>query len=152
MEASQQFKPRTDLCAVALVGRIGNTRYSDNGKTPVIRLSVAVAEAVGKSENIREETTWVSVVVFGASATNFNNMDLKGTRVAVNGRLRAGQGRQVKTIGNGDKEFELKELEVVANMRGGVQLLGGPRGPNGNGGGSQADPEPAGAPDEEQPF
>lgn len=151
MEASTpQFKPRTDLCSVSLVGRVGNTRYSDNGKTPVIRLSVAVAEAVGKSENIREETTWVSVVVFGASATNFNNMELKGTRVAVNGRLRAGQGRQVKTIGNGDKEFELKELEVVANMRGGVQLLGGP---NRNGNASGSTEEPAGAPDsDEQPF
>jgi single-stranded DNA-binding protein len=149
MEAAQQFKPRTDLCSVALVGRVGNTRYSDNGKTPVIRLSVAVAEAVGKSETIREETTWVSVVVFGASATNFNNMELKGTRVAVNGRLRAGQGRQVKTIGNGDKEFELKELEVVANMRGGVQLLGGPN-RNGNASTSSTE-EPAGAPDE-QPF
>lgn len=134
------YRPKQDQMTIAFTGRIGPRRdndYSDSGKTPRLRLSVANSRVAGKGDDLREETTWINVVIFGAQATGLAKLDLKGSQCAVKGSLQDGQTQRVKTVGNGEREFNMTDKEVVTDMRGGFVLLGRP----GNGSSSNgADP------------
>lgn len=145
-ENQPQYRPKQDQMSICFTGRIGPVRdgsYSDSGATPRLRLSVANSRVAGKGDNLREETTWINVVIFGAQATGLSKLDLKGSQVAIKGTLQAGRTQRVKTVGNGDREFNSTELEVICDMRGGFTLLG-----RGNGGSSQASSsEPASEPE-----
>lgn len=156
--SERQYAPRQDPCTVALVGRIGTVRYrGEDGKTPVLNVSVANSRIRGDRENMSEETSWIPVVVFGNQAKGLyekiGEEGLKGSLVAVEGRLQAGQTQRVKTVGNGEREFNLTQLEVVAHGRGGFNLIGGRS--NGASDSSSSEPEQAEqAPDndEDVPF
>ncbi len=76
--------------SVTIVGRLGRDpemRYLANG-TPVTVISVATDRAVREgSGEIRHETTWFRVSIFGQSAQNAAQYLSKGRLVLVEGRL-----------------------------------------------------------------
>lgn len=130
MSESQQ-KIRTDLNSISVIGNVGPRRegdYSEGGSTPRLRVSIANNRAAGKGDTLRQETTWFTVVIFGNSATNLNKVLTKGYRIAVKGHIQAGRSQRVRTVGNGEREFNSHEFEIIPDMRDGVQLLGPPRG------------------------
>lgn len=139
------------LNVVVLVGNLTadpELRYTQNG-TARTRFSVALNRRWKDREgNLKEETTFVPVVVWGQQAENCANYLRKGRAVAVNGRLSI---RRYTT----DEGEERRVTEVVAQN---VQFLGGgprqeqqqeqePAEPEGG----ESEPEPIGT-DEEIPF
>lgn len=106
-----------DLNRVTLTGRLTDDpelRYTQAG-TARTRFSIAVNRRWRDREgNLKEETTFVPIVVWGAAAESCANFLSKGRQVAVDGRLRIGSFETEE----GEKR---KIAEVVAES---VQFLG----------------------------
>ena len=138
------------LNKVILIGNLTadpELSYTGSG-TARARFAIAInrryKDATGQ---LKDETTFVPIVVWGTQAENCANYLAKGRSVAVEGRLR------IDSFENSEGERK-KVIEVVANN---IQFLGGPRSPDpGTSQPAPSQPEPAGkdtkSPDEEVPF
>jgi len=108
---------------VILIGNLTadpELRYTPSG-TARTRFSVAVnRQYKDASGQLKEEVTFVPIVVWGSQAENCANYLSKGRSVAVDGRLR------IDSFENADGERR-KVVEVVASN---VQFLGGPTRPS----------------------
>ena len=107
------------LNRVILIGNLTadpELRYTTSG-TARVRFSIAVnRQYKDASGQLKEETTFVPIVVWGNQGENCANYLSKGRSVAVDGRLR------IDSFENAEGERR-KVVEVVASN---VQFLGGP--------------------------
>jgi len=103
---------------VVLIGNLTadpELRYTPSG-TARTRFDIAVNRRYkGGDGQLKEEATFVPIVVWGSQAENCANYLVKGRSVAVEGRLR------IDSFENAEGERK-KIVEVVAND---VQFLGG---------------------------
>ena len=108
------------LNRVILIGNLTadpEMRYTPSG-TARTRFSIAInRQYKDSSGQMKEEATFVPIVVRGSQAENCANYLSKGRSVAVEGRLR------IDSFENAEGERR-KVVEVVAST---VQFLGGPR-------------------------
>lgn len=107
---------------VILVGNVGQDpeiRYTADGR-PIANFSVATSETWNdkNSGEKKEKTEWHRVVVFGKLAELCGKYVAKGSQVYVEGKLqtRKWQGQ------DGQDKYT---TEIVVDMRGVVQFLGG---------------------------
>ena len=115
------------LNKVFLVGRLGKDpeiRFSGDGNA-IANFSIATNETwKNKEGNQQEKTDWHNIVVFGASAEKYIQPYVKkGTLVSVEGKLQ----RRDWEDKDGNKRYT---TEVVADLYGGVQILGSGGGEN----------------------
>jgi single-strand DNA-binding protein len=68
------------------LGRDAELRYTQSGN-PVLRFTVAASSVQGTGEMRQEHTDWFNVSLFGKRGEAIAQYLLKGTRVAVVGRL-----------------------------------------------------------------
>ena len=107
---------------VTLVGRLGQDpeiRFTGEGNA-VASFSVATNESwKSKDGTVQERTEWTKVTVFGTTAEKYVQPYIKkGTLVYVEGSLKTDKWQ--------DKDGNDKySTGVVANIYGGVQILGG---------------------------
>ena len=115
------------LNKVLLIGNLGmdpELKYTQGGQA-VLRLRLATTERYGNKAGERQERTeWHTVIVWGNRAEALNKILHKGRTIYVEGRL---QTRQWEDKDGGKRST----TEVVANQ---ILLLGGGRGPGGEGG------------------
>mgnify|MGYP001242285185 CR=1 FL=1 len=109
------------LNKVLLVGRLGKDpeiRFSGEGNA-IANFSIATNETwKSKEGNQEEKTDWHNIVVFGASAEKYIQPYVKkGTLVSVEGKLQTRDWEDK----DGNKRYT---TEVVADLYGGVQILG----------------------------
>ncbi len=77
------------LNRVSLIGNLGKdpeVRYTPSG-TAVGNLRIGVTERRKEGEDYKDQTEWVSVVIFGKTAENASKFLQKGRQVFVEGRL-----------------------------------------------------------------
>lgn len=77
------------LNRVSLIGNLGKDpeiRYTPSG-TAVGNLRIGVTERRKEGEDYKDQTEWISVVVFGKTAENASKYLQKGRQVFVEGRL-----------------------------------------------------------------
>ena len=115
------------LNKVFLVGRLGKDpeiRFSGDGNA-IANFSIATNETwKNKEGNQEEKTDWHNIVVFGASAEKYIQPYVKkGTLVSVEGKLQTRDWEDK----DGNKRYT---TEVVADLNGGVQILGSGGGEN----------------------
>ena len=115
------------LNKVFLVGRLGKDpeiRFSGDGNA-IANFSIATNETwKNKEGNQEEKTDWHNIVVFGASAEKYIQPYVKkGTLVSVEGKLQTRDWEDK----DGNKRYT---TEVVADLYGGVQILGSGGGEN----------------------
>ena len=115
------------LNKVFLVGRLGKDpeiRFSGEGNA-IANFSIATNETwKNKEGNQQEKTDWHNIVVFGASAEKYIQPYVKkGTLVSVEGKLQTRDWEDK----DGNKRYT---TEVVADLYGGVQILGSGGGEN----------------------
>ena len=115
------------LNKVFLVGRLGKDpeiRFSGDGNA-IANFSIATNETwKNKEGNQQEKTDWHNIVVFGASAEKYIQPYVKkGTLVSVEGKLQTRDWEDK----DGNKRYT---TEVVADLYGGVQILGSGGGEN----------------------
>lgn len=84
-------------------------RYTPNG-TPVATLRLAVSSKFKQSEEMKEETLFIDVVVFGKQAESCSQYLSKGKQVLAEGRL---QERRWESDGQQRSKFEV----VAQNVR-----------------------------------
>ncbi|MAS39627.1 MAG: single-stranded DNA-binding protein [Candidatus Marinimicrobia bacterium] len=109
------------LNKVLLVGRLGKDpeiRFSGEGNA-IANFSIATNETwKDKEGNQQEKTHWHNIVVFGASAEKYIQPYVKkGTLVSVEGKLQTRDWNDK----DGNKRYT---TEVIADLYGGVQILG----------------------------
>lgn len=124
-----------DVNLVVLVGRLTRdpeVRYTPSG-TAIAQLGLAIGRKYkDQSGQLKEDTTFVDVDVFGRQAETAGQYLAKGRTVLIEGRLQLDQWEDKNS---GQKRSKLK---VVGNR---VQFLGGPGeggGRSGGGGGGGA--------------
>lgn len=126
-----------DVNLVVLVGRLTRdpeVRYTPSG-TAIAQLGLAIGRKYkDQSGQLKEDTTFVDIDVFGRQAETAGQYLAKGRTVLIEGRLQLDQWED-KTSGQ-----KRSKLKVVGNR---VQFLGGPgegggRGAGGGGGGARA--------------
>ena len=115
------------LNKVFLVGRLGKDpeiRFSGDGSA-IANFSIATNETwKNKEGNQQEKTDWHNIVVFGASAERYIQPYVKkGTLVSVEGKLQTRDWEDK----DGNKRYT---TEVIADLYGGVQILGSGGGEN----------------------
>ena len=115
------------LNKVFLVGRLGKDpeiRFSGDGNA-IANFSIATNETWKNKEGAQQEKTdWHNIVVFGASAEKYIQPYVKkGTLVSVEGKLQTRDWEDK----DGNKRYT---TEVVADLYGGVQILGSGGGEN----------------------
>ena len=115
------------LNKVFLVGRLGKDpeiRFSGDGNA-IANFSIATNETwKNKEGNQEEKTDWHNIVVFGASAEKYIQPYVKkGTLVSVEGKLQTRDWEDK----DGNKRYT---TEVIADLYGGVQILGSGGGEN----------------------
>ena len=115
------------LNKVLLVGRLGKDpeiRFSGDGNA-IANFSIATNETwKNKEGNQQEKTDWHNIVVFGASAEKYIQPYVKkGTLVSVEGKLQTRDWEDK----DGNKRYT---TEVIADLYGGVQILGSGGGEN----------------------
>ena len=115
------------LNKVFLIGRLGKDpeiRFSGDGNA-IANFSIATNETwKNKEGNQQEKTDWHNIVVFGASAEKYIQPYVKkGTLVSVEGKLQTRDWEDK----DGNKRYT---TEVVADLYGGVQILGSGGGEN----------------------
>jgi single-strand DNA-binding protein len=115
------------LNKVFLVGRLGKDpeiRFSGDGNA-IANFSIATNETWKNKEGIQQEKTdWHNIVVFGASAEKYIQPYVKkGTLVSVEGKLQTRDWEDK----DGNKRYT---TEVIADLYGGVQILGSGGGEN----------------------
>ena len=106
---------------VILVGTIGQdpeTRYMPNGNA-VTNVSLATSESWKDKETgqTQEKTEWHRVVLFGKVAEIAGEYARKGSQLYIEGRLQTREWEK-----DGVKRYT---TEIVVDMRGTMQLLGG---------------------------
>ena len=104
---------------VVLVGRLikdAELKYIPGTGTPVSTFTIAVDNYNSKEK--KNEADFIPVVLWGKSAENLAQYLVKGTQVAVAGRIST-RSYEAK---DGSKRYV---TEVVAEMYGGVKLIGG---------------------------
>ena len=112
---------------VTLIGRLGQDpeiRFTGDGAA-VASFSVATNESwKGKDGEMQERTEWTKVTVFGNTAEKYIQPYVKkGTLVSVEGKLQTRDWEDK----DGNKRYT---TEVVADLYGGVQILGSGGGEN----------------------
>ena len=115
------------LNKVFLVGRLGKDpeiRFSGDGNA-IANFSIATNETWKNKEGAQQEKTdWQNIVVFGASAEKYIQPYVKkGTLVSVEGKLQTRDWEDK----DGNKRYT---TEVIADLYGGVQILGSGGGEN----------------------
>jgi single-strand DNA-binding protein len=118
---------------VILIGNLTKDpelRYTPSG-TPVTTLRIAVTSKFKQSEEFREETLFIDVVVFGRQAETCSQYLAKGRPVLAEGRL---QERRWESDGQ-----QRSKMEIVAQT---VRFLGGKRDEGGGGSQGQSGPPP----------
>ena len=115
------------LNKVFLVGRLGKDpeiRFSGDGNA-IANFSIATNETWKSKEGTQQEKTdWHNIVVFGASAEKYIQPYVKkGTLVSVEGKLQTRDWEDK----DGNKRYT---TEVIADLYGGVQILGSGGGEN----------------------
>ena len=115
------------LNKVFLVGRLGKDpeiRFSGDGNA-IANFSIATNETWKNKEGTQQEKTdWHNIVVFGASAEKYIQPYVKkGTLVSVEGKLQTRDWEDK----DGNKRYT---TEVIADLYGGVQILGSGGGEN----------------------
>ena len=115
------------LNKVLLVGRLGKDpeiRFSGDGNA-IANFSIATNETWKNKEGTQQEKTdWHNIVVFGASAERYIQPYVKkGTLVSVEGKLQTRDWEDK----DGNKRYT---TEVIADLYGGVQILGSGGGEN----------------------
>ena len=115
------------LNKVFLVGRLGKDpeiRFSGDGNA-IANFSIATNETWKNKEGTQQEKTdWHNIVVFGASAERYIQPYVKkGTLVSVEGKLQTRDWEDK----DGNKRYT---TEVIADLYGGVQILGSGGGEN----------------------
>ena len=115
------------LNKVFLIGRLGKDpeiRFSGDGNA-IANFSIATNETwKNKEGNQQEKTDWHNIVVFGASAEKYIQPYVKkGTLVSVEGKLQTRDWEDK----DGNKRYT---TEVIADLYGGVQILGSGGGEN----------------------
>ena len=128
------------LNKVLLVGRLGKDpeiRFSGDG-SPIANFSIATNETwKDKEGNQQEKTHWHNIVVFGASAEKYIQPYVKkGTLISVEGKLQTRDWEDK----DGNKRYT---TEVIADLYGGVQILGSGGGDNSFDSSSGMNQEPA---------
>ena len=128
------------LNKVLLVGRLGKDpeiRFSGEGNA-IANFSIATNETwKNKEGNQQEKTDWHNIVVFGASAERYIQPYVKkGTLVSVEGKLQTRDWEDK----DGNKRYT---TEVIADLYGGVQILGSGGGENSFDASSGMNQEPA---------
>ena len=117
---------RRGVNKVHLMGNLGQdpqTRYSQNGgAVTTFRIGINSAWRDRNSNEMREETEWVSIVTYGRLAENVNQFLSKGSSVYVEGRIRTRNYEQ-----DGVRKYF---TEIVANE---VNFLNNPRSAEGSG-------------------
>ncbi|EPL8679883.1 single-stranded DNA-binding protein [Klebsiella michiganensis] len=121
---------------VILVGNLGNDpemRYMNNGAA-VANITLATSESWRdkQSGEMKEQTEWHRVVLFGKLAEVAGEYLRKGSQVYIEGQLRTRKW----TDQSGAEKYT---TEVVVNVGGTMQMLGGRQGggnANNNGGNS----------------
>ena len=109
---------------VVLVGRLikdAELKYIPGTGTPVSTFTIAVDNYNSKEK--KNEADFIPVVLWGKSAENLAQYLVKGTQVAVAGRIST-RSYEAK---DGSKRYV---TEVVAEMYGGVKLIGGKKSDN----------------------
>lgn len=101
------------------IGRLtkdGELAYIPGTGTPVMKFTLAVDNYNSKEK--KNEADFIPIVLWGKSAENLAQYLVKGTQVAVAGRI--------STRSYDAKDGTKRHVtEIVADMYGGVQLLGG---------------------------
>jgi single-strand DNA-binding protein len=128
------------LNKVLLVGRLGKDpeiRFSGDGNA-IANFSIATNETWKNKEGTQQEKTdWHNIVVFGASAERYIQPYVKkGTLVSVEGKLQTRDWEDK----DGNKRYT---TEVIADLYGGVQILGSGGGENSFDASSGMNQEPA---------
>jgi single-strand DNA-binding protein len=128
------------LNKVLLVGRLGKDpeiRFSGDGNA-IANFSIATNETWKNKEGTQQEKTdWHNIVVFGASAERYIQPSVKkGTLVSVEGKLQTRDWEDK----DGNKRYT---TEVIADLYGGVQILGSGGGENSLDASSGMNQEPA---------
>lgn len=104
---------------VVLVGRLtkdAELKYTPGAGTPVSTFTLAVDNYNSKEK--KNGADFIPIVLWGKSAENLAQYLVKGTQVAIAGRI--------STRSYEDKDGNKRYLtEVVAEMYGGVKLIGG---------------------------
>lgn len=101
------------------IGRLtkdGELAYIPGTGTPVMKFTLAVDNYNSKEK--KNEADFIPIVLWGKSAENLAQYLVKGTQVAVAGRI----STRSYDAKDGSKRYV---TEVVAEMYGGVKLLGG---------------------------
>lgn len=104
---------------VVLIGRLtkdGELKYTPGNGTPVIQFNIAVDNYNSKTKENKAD--FIPVVLWGKAAESLAAYLVKGTQVAVGGRI----STRSYDAKDGSKRYV---TEVVADMFGGVKLLGG---------------------------
>jgi single-strand DNA-binding protein len=104
------------LTIVGNLGRDVELRYLPNGN-PVSSMSVATSNNYtnGKGEQVKE-TTWFRVSIFGKQAENCNQYLSKGSKVLVEGRLRADPATGGPRLYTGNDGVTRSSFEMTANV------------------------------------
>lgn len=109
---------------VVLIGRLTKDlelRFTPESGAAVTTLTLAVDKFNTKTG--QREADFVPVVVWGKQAESTANYMVKGSQVAISGRI---QTRNYEAK-DGTKRYV---TEIVADQFGGVEFLGGKKGPN----------------------
>jgi single-strand DNA-binding protein len=106
------------ICKVILIGNVGGTpNVREVNDTKVAQFNLATTERFkGKDGNVREETEWHNVTVWGKLAEVIEKYVDKGSQLYVEGRLKT-----EKYSKDGQDRFITR---IIANS---IQLLGGKR-------------------------
>lgn len=119
------------LNRVSLIGNLGKdpeVRFTQSG-TAVGNLRIGVTERRKEGEEYKDQTEWISVVIFGKTAENASKYLQKGRQVFVEGRL------QTRTWE--DKTGQTRyTTEVIANQ---LLYLGSAKDAGSGGGFAKAD-------------
>ena len=108
------------------IGRLtkdAELKYTPGAGTPVSTFTLAVDNYNAKEK--KHDADFIPIVLWGKSAENLAQYLVKGTQVAVAGRI----STRSYDAKDGTKRYV---TEVVAEMYGGVKLLGGKKADNSN--------------------
>lgn len=109
------------------IGRLtkdAELKYTPGAGTPVSTFTLAVDNYNAKEK--KNDADFIPIVLWGKSAENLAQYLVKGTQVAVAGRI----STRSYDAKDGTKRYV---TEIVADMYGGVQLLGGKKTESGAG-------------------
>ena len=119
---------------VILIGNLGRdpeTRYTADGSTAICNILMATSRRYKDSQGqVQEETEWHRVVLFGKLAEVAGEYLRKGSQVYIEGQLRTRKW----TDQSGQDRYT---TEVVVNVGGTMQMLGGRQGGGAPAGGGQ---------------